>query len=365
MFINKSIKNIKPYKLSSHKAWQYKNDKNILKLDWNESTQPPSPKVIDRLKFVIKNDHLNWYPNTNNIELINKISNYNNLDCKYFQYFASSDALHEYIVRSFIDYNDKITIVGPTYDNFRAVAETNGAIIEYFNLDKTFNLNYKEFSKYIDNNKPKIIYIVNPNNPSGTSHPKEELRTIIEQHQNVLFIIDEAYYEFSNKTVSSLVKNNKNLIISRTFSKAFALASFRIGYVITHESNIKILNSIRNPKNVSLFAQEAAIAALDDVDYTFKYVNDVLEAKSFFENELNAFKWLKYINGHGNFTFLNINDNKLRKYFLDYFLKNRIFIRDYSHVKGAKNYIRITIGTKEEMISVLEIIKEINNFLSN
>ena len=352
---------IKPYKLSSHKAWGYKDDKSTLKLDWNESTLPPSPNVIKRLKYILKNDFLNWYPNTNNLELINKISDYTGLDSKYIQYFASSDALHEYIVRAFIEYKDKITIIGPTYDNFRAVAETNGAKIDYYNLDKEFNLNYVDFSNYLHTKKPKIVYIVNPNNPTGTLHPKSKLTPLIEDHKETLFIVDEAYYEFSKLSVSNLVINNKNLIITRTFSKAFALASFRIGYVITHERNIKVLNSIRNPKNVSLFAQEAAIAALEDVSYTKKYVKNVLASKSFFENKLSSINWLDSIKGHGNYTFINIKNGNLKDDFLKFLQNKKIFIRDYSHVITSENFVRITIGTKKQMNTVLEYINKFNS----
>ena len=95
MFENNSIKKIKPYKLSSHKIWDYVNDKNALKLDWNEATIKPSPLVINAIKNEIDNARLNWYPDVNNEELIKLIANYNNLSINQVQYFASSDCLHE------------------------------------------------------------------------------------------------------------------------------------------------------------------------------------------------------------------------------------------------------------------------------
>lgn len=358
MFAINNVKKIKPYTLSSHKAWQYKEDSEVLKLDWNEAVVLPSPMVQERLIEVIKNGRLNWYPDTNNSLLIDRLALYNDVKADNIQYFASSDSLHEYIVRSYISDADRVLIVGPTYDNFRAVAESNGAHIQFYNLDKNFELDYKNFNQDIKLIQPKVIYIVNPNNPTGTLHPKIELLKLLKGNPHILFIIDEAYYEFVGESMSEHVSSYNNLIISRTFSKAFALASFRIGYVISHIQNIKTLNSIRNPKNVSLFAQEAAIAALKDIKYTFKYVEEVKTAKLYFENELEQYSWLEPIKRYGNFTFIYISDRKMKSDLLEHFMFHKIFVRDYGHIEETKNYIRITIGTKENMEKVCSVIRD-------
>ncbi len=357
MFRNKSINNLKPYKVTSHKAWEYKEDKNVLKLDWNEATILPSPMVEKRLENVIKNGRLNWYPDTNNIVLLNKISKYNNVNVSNVQYFASSDALHEYIVRCFIGESDRVLIIGPTYDNFRAVAESNGAQIQNYYLNSSFELDYGKFLEDLKLIQPKVVYIVNPNNPTGTLHPKEELINLIQSNTDIFFIVDEAYYEFSGITLSQEVKKYKNVLISRTFSKAFALASFRIGYTISHEDNIEVLNSIRNPKNVSLFAQEAAVAALSDIEYTKNYVKDVLNTKTNFSKAIKKFHWIDVVyEGTGNFVFFSFKEVKQKKELLKFFSENKIFIRDYGHIDLTNKFVRITMGKSTEMSRVLEAL---------
>ncbi|MEW7279389.1 histidinol-phosphate transaminase [Aquimarina sp. 2201CG1-2-11] len=362
MFRNKSINNLKPYKVTSHKAWEHKEDKDVLKLDWNEATILPSPLVEKRLQDVITNGRLNWYPDTNNTDLLNKISKYNNVDVSNVQYFASSDVLHEYIVRCFIGESDRVLIIGPTYDNFRAVAESNGAQIQNYYLDSNFELDYRKFNEDLKLIRPKVVYIVNPNNPTGTLHPKEELINLIQQNTDTFFIVDEAYYEFSGITLSQDVEKYKNVLISRTFSKAFALASFRIGYTISHENNIEILNSIRNPKNVSLFAQEAALAALSDIEYTKSYVDDVLDTKTNFSRALQKFEWIDTVyEGTGNFVFFSFKEAIKKKELLSYFNKNKIFIRDYGHIDLTSKFVRITVGKSIEMSKVLKVLNTFNN----
>ncbi len=358
MFSNKNLEKIIPYKLSVLEAWGFNEDPDVLKLDWNEATVRPSPKVTERILKVISNGKLNWYPNINNIELIHKIANYNSVKDEQVQYFASSDSLHEYIVRAFIEPFDRVLSISPTYDNFRAVAESNGAHIQFYNLDSSFNLDFEKLNQDLKLIKPKVVYIVNPNNPTGSLFNVDELCVLIKKNQNILFIIDEAYYEFSKITISSHIDEFDNLIISRTFSKAFALASFRIGYLISSKINVEILNRIRNPKNISLFAQEAAIAALDDLEYTENYVCSVLEAKIIFTNYLKGLNWMTYYKGSGNFVFIKLKNIKLKNNFIKFLKENKIFIRDYGHIENTKNFIRITIGTKSQMNRVINHIKK-------
>ena len=358
MFENNSIKKIKPYKLSSHKIWDYVNDKNALKLDWNEATIKPSPLVINAIKNEIDNARLNWYPDVNNEELIKLIANYNNLSINQVQYFASSDCLHEYIVRCFVEKNDKILVVGPTYDNFRAVAESNGGNIINFYLKDNFVLDFEKLKGFLSKQKPSMLYIVNPNNPTGTIHDVKKLNQIITKFKNILFVVDEAYFEFSGVSISDKVSTQKNIIISRTFSKAFALASFRIGYVISNQMNIETLNKIRNPKNISHFAQIAAIAALNDLDYTLEYSNEINKSKKILLDFLKKIISVQAFSGSGNFVFLKVFDLDVKKKLLDFLSSNKIFIRDYGHIDQTKNFVRITLGTIKQTNIVVETLNK-------
>lgn len=356
MFGNRHVKALKPYSLVTHGAWECQGEEGVLKLDWNESTIPPSPKVKESIEKFLKSGNMHWYPDVNNSIFLNELVKYNGLPLENIQYFASSDSLHEYIVRAFIEPGDRIAIVAPTYDNFRAVVESNGALTEYYHLDKNFRLTQDNFESYLDLYQPKIAYICNPNNPTGTIYDKEFLELIISRFQNVLFIIDEAYYEFVGSSSKDLVLDYDNLIISRTFSKAFGLASFRVGYALSSQHNIKMLSKVRNPKNISTFSQIAAISVLQDLEYMRNYVNQVNDAKAMFSRGLSDIG-IKSSGQGGNFLLLHIDVSK--KYeFINYLEKRNVFVRDYGHVIGMEGYVRITIGTMHQMKHVLSMIKD-------
>ena len=149
-FPNKYLRNLKPYKLASHKVWSVTPEERttILKLDWNEASIPPSPKVKERIEKILNEPcFFNLYPTTYNDELHTLLSEYVDLPKENIQYFGSSDALHEYICKVFISVGDPVMILGPSYDNFRLTCQANGADVffHYYNYDFTFF--YKTFRR--------------------------------------------------------------------------------------------------------------------------------------------------------------------------------------------------------------------------
>jgi len=357
MFFNKFVTKVKPYIVSTHKAWEVEDKHNVLKLDWNELTVPPSPLVKEALYDFASNGLMNWYPNVDNLELRALLSEYCGLESSQVEYFGSSDALHEYIIRAFINPGETITMVAPTYDNFRAAAESIGAVIDYFELDanKNFDFNFDLFEKHIETVAPKIIYLCNPNNPTGTLYQVELLEKILRRFNDVLFIFDEAYYEFVGVSAASLVPDFENVVICRTFSKAFGLASFRVGYAISSQHNMDGLRKIRNPKNISSYAQLASIAALKDLKYMQDNVDIVLSSKVFFTAELKKIG-IKVVGSEGgNFVLVEFGVRQIE--IVTSLEENNIYVRNYGHVHGMDKYTRITLGTQEQMQRVLDVLK--------
>lgn len=366
-FLNSFLKNIKPYKTASHKIWTLnKDDRNkTLKLDWNEATIPPSPKVISRLKELVEfGDFYNLYPATENKKILDLLSKYTGLKEDNLQYFASSDSIHEYITKAFIGVGDKVIIQAPSYDNFRLTAQTNGANIIFSEIDSDFKFNPKKFERDIDKYKPVFIYISNPNNPVGYVHETEYIEYLLKKYKNVMFLIDEAYFEFSGITSSSLVTKYPNILITRTLSKAFAIANFRFGYLISSKENIDNISKIRNPKNITTLTQEAAICALSDIDYMKKYVEEVYRAKEYFINELTKqySAYIQVYKSHSNFVVLKFQNYEMKMDFYEYLKNNFIYVRILSQSALLNTSLRITIGTLSQMKHVLKII---DNFFRN
>lgn len=359
-FPNKYLRNLKPYKLASHKVWAVAPEKRkeILKLDWNEATIPPTPLVMERIEALLKEpSFFNLYPTTYNDELLSLLAQYVKLPKENIQYFGSSDVLHEYICKAFISVGDPVMILGPSYDNFRLTCQANGADVyfSYYNEDFTFDA--ERFENDIITREPAVVYICNPNNPTGNVHSKEYTEHLLQEYPDTLFLIDEAYYEFAGETAKDLVLQYDNILISRTMSKAFALANFRLGYLIAGKDNIQFINKIRNPKNLSTFAQVAGCAALEDTQYMWNYVEEVHRGMDYFKEVMRRFAdRLKVHPSHGNYMLIEFDSYEEKIALLSYLAEHNIFVRDTTQAPMVRNCFRITIGTVEQMKRVVDVI---------
>lgn len=360
-FINKYLRNLSPYKVASHKIWEVKPEqrRDLLKLDWNEASVPPSPKVKERLTSLVEQEDAYFlYPSTYNEELMKLLTEYVGISPDNLQYFASSDALHEYLVRMFVSVGDPILLLGPTYDNFRLTCESQGGKIFIHEFEEGFRFNPEAFEQSIRDISPSLIYVCNPNNPSGNVIDADYLKGLFRRFPDSIFLIDEAYYEFYGQTLKDEVLNFPNLFISRTFSKAFALANFRAGYLISDKENIQQISKIRNPKNFTTFAQEAVMGALSDTDYMWNYVKEVKAAKEIFEKELQSLDGVNRIfPSEGNFLLIEFKTPEVKADYFRRLTEGNIFVRNLTHSKMLMNCLRITVGTREQMNRVIRVMR--------
>lgn len=365
-YINKYLRNFKPYKVASHKIWQVSPNQRekILKLDWNEATIQPSPVVNTRLCKLMGTQFLNYYPATYNEELHNLLAQYSELPKENVQYFASSDSLHEYISKMYITVGDPALILWPSYDNFRLTAQVAGAHVMFFELGNDFSFCANAFEEKIRKKEPSLVYICNPNNPTGLLLEKNYIRHLLDEFPTTMFLIDEAYIEFSpENTCKELVLDYDNILISRTMSKAFGLANIRFGYLLASEENIQYISSIRNPKNITTFAQEAVIGALSDIEYMKKYVVQVNRAKLYFIDCINSKcgKRFHAFPSNANFVLVRCEDLLTKQEILSYLERNNVFVRDVSQSKSVNDCVRITIGTKEQVEYVVKLFERFFN----
>ncbi|GAB1448396.1 histidinol-phosphate transaminase [Bacteroidota bacterium] len=361
-YINKYLRNLSPYKVASHKVWEVDSEQRnmMLKLDWNEATIPPAPGVKKAIQSLAGDESMYFlYPSTHNNELVSSLAKYAEVAEENVQYFASSDSLHEYLVRMFVMVGDPILILGPTYDNFRLTCEAQGANVLYYEYEKDFTLNYDSLVKSIEELSPSLVYLCNPNNPSGNVLHKEYIVTLLDNFSDTVFVIDEAYYEFYGESMANYVIAYQNLFVTRTFSKAFALANFRAGYLISHANNINQINKIRNPKNISTFTQTAIIEVLKDIDYMQKFVEEVKLAREEFSVFLESQDFIKAVYpSQGNFILVELTDFDLKVKLFKYLADQNIFVRNLLHSKHLLNTLRITIGTREQMKLVMSVIEK-------
>ncbi|MBI4453609.1 histidinol-phosphate transaminase [Candidatus Woesearchaeota archaeon] len=353
----KRIEFINPYNPADSlwKIKKAKGKKQILKLDWNESPFPPSKNVINAIKeFLSKKNNINWYPETFSLELRRELSKHFGLKADNYLVTNGCDDGLDFALRAFLNPKDEVIILSPTYTNFEIYVQTLGNKIKNITYDNSLLINIQRIEKSISK-KTKLVYIANPNNPTGTLINKQDINRLLKKFPHVLFLIDETYYDFSNITVIGLIKSHSNLIIARSFSKAYALAGLRVGYLISQKENIDSLLRIYNARNVNVIAQIAAIHALRDKQYLKNCLNKIKASMDFLVKELNKLK-IKVIATPTNFILVKSNNPKKLVRLLD---KEFLFVRDKSDMPQLKGFIRLNLGDIKMAKHILKLLRNI------
>ena len=276
---------------------------------------------------------------------------------------SGSDQIFELVCKAFLEKGDEVIVPKYSFIIYRIYSKMNGAKIIYSKEDN-FKISVKEILKKVTR-KTKIVFLANPNNPTGTYIDKKQLISLRRKlRSNILLVVDDAYYEYvKSKDYSSglnLFSNFKNVVITRTFSKIYGLAALRIGWAYASLEVIDYLNRIRLPFNINTIAQHAAIAAIQDKDFIEKAIEHNNVWKPFIEKELINLG-LSIVPGVGNFVLTKFDNSDEANNCYNYLEKHNIFVRKVSEY-GLADCLRITIGLEEENIFLIKII---NDFMKN
>jgi histidinol-phosphate aminotransferase len=351
--------NIETYRPGKSKIKKFKN---IIKLSANESALGMSPKAK---KIIInKNVNLVRYPDGKSQDLRKEISkkykcNFDKIICG-----AGSDEVIQMICQLFLKPKDEVVVPQYSFLMYRIYAKIVGAKV-VFSKEVNFKISNAEILKKVTK-KTKIVFLANPNNPTGTYLTKNEILELRKKlNSKILLVVDDAYAEYMKnsdyRSALDLFRNKDNVFILRTFSKIFGLASLRIGWGYGSKKIINGLNIIKPPFNISLLAQLAATESLKDnkfIDRSIKHnilyakkLKKFLEKYNIFSNTVSA-----------NFLLLDFKKCKhTSKYFYEQLKKKRIIVRSTEDGYHIKNKLRLTIGSKNENLAFMNAVKKIFN----
>lgn len=355
---SRSVEEREEYKIASQEAWTLKRaGESVCKLDWNEADCVPSPEVRDRLCAVLADpDSICWYPDASSEELVALIASYAGVPDSAIVLTHGSDQGIELIASCFVHPGDKVLIVSPTYDNFRAVTEQHGASPQAFCYygDAPFDL--PSFEDRILRFGPRLVYLVNPNNPIGYVLSREtigEILTFCSRFSSIL-VIDEAYFEFCGVTVADMTQKSSNIVVTRTFSKAFGMAGLRLGYLVGGSAITRVLRRVQNPKSVTMFAKAAALAALEHPNHISSYVDSVKRNREEFYRFFEQ-RGIHYRQSHGNFVLFQY---ERARDLISYLRSRSVFVRDRSHCFAGEGHLRITVGGDESTRKAIAALEE-------
>ncbi|SKA87060.1 histidinol-phosphate aminotransferase [Clostridium sp. USBA 49] len=329
---------------------------DVIKLASNENPLGCSPKAKEALKEAIEEAHL--YPDASSFELKNAIAKH--LNVKPSQVFCGtgSDLLIRIICSTVLNPGDESIMGEVTFSRYDASTKLMGG--------KSVIVPMKDNALDIDKmveaitDKTKLIWFCNPNNPTGTIFKKADLERVINKiPESVLIILDEAYIEYVTDPdypdSLSLLEKYPNIIILRTFSKAYGLASLRCGYGIANEELVQYFNTVLGPFDVNLFAQKAAVKALEDKEHIKLVYETNKVGKEYLYKEFSKLG-LEYIETNANFIMVKSKlDDKL---VFNELLKKGIIIRPGAFL-GMPGWMRVTIGTQNQNEAFIKALTEV------
>ena len=349
-YLSRRCKSILPYT-----AGEQPQDKKYVKLNTNECPYPPSPEVEKTIKD-FDAGRLRLYPDPQNAKLVSVIAQKHGLNCDNVFVGNGSDEVLCMCFPAFFDENDTVAYADVTYSFYKVWAHMFGVTSRKIPLDDDFKLLHTD---YLGLEGVKGVIICNPNAPTGTALGRLDLLNIVESNIDKIVIVDEAYGEFASCSVANRVNDYPNLLVVKTLSKAYALAGARCGYALGSKQLIDALKLVKNSMNsytVNALTEAVAIAALNDKKY---YAGVIDKINSQREETADALRALDFevLPSSSNFIFAR---HKVLSGSEIYFQlkENGVLVR---HFKGDRisDFVRITIGTADEMKMLVNEIKKI------
>lgn len=335
------------------KGYEVEEDRNGIKINGNESFYDIGKEIIEEFKKIIETIDFNRYPENTGKKLREKYGKYIGVDSENIIIGNGSDEVIHLVVRAFIDKGKKVLTLSPDFSMYDFYIEENRGKLIKFKTNEDGSFNTEDFILFGKENKVDLVLFSNPNNPTGFGNKREEIIKIIRGFEDCIVLIDEAYIEFFNESVANKVEEYKNLLVTRTLSKAFSGAALRVGFLIGNKKIIKKLNKFKIPFNVNSISQSFAIILLDRNRRMEEIKEIILKERermyvAFKDIEKLSNEKVKFYKSNGNFIF-----GRGDKGFLERFKSEGIQIRSFTN-----DTFRISIGSKEENNRVINILKE-------
>ncbi len=323
-----------------------------IKLNTNENSYPPSPKVREAILAELGSDgaSLHTYPSASSLHLREVAGRLYGFAPSWIIMANGSDEVLNNLIRAFAAEGEEIGYVHPSYSYYATLAEIQGARVRTFGLTDDFRI-----AAFPERYEGKIFFLTTPNAPLGPAFPVEYIEELARRCAGML-VLDETYADFAGSTAQELVRKYDNVVVTRSLSKSYALAGMRLGLAIARPETIAALDKIRDHYNLDRLAQAACVAALEDQEYLNQCCRKIRETREWFSDELRALGY-NVIPSQGNYVFAAPADKNGKRVYEGLF-ERKILVRYFSDPLLCHG-LRISIGTQLEMEKTLAAIKEI------
>lgn len=331
-------------------------DENQINLDSNEIYIDMDENILMKMKSSLRSIDLHRYPTNDMEEIKDLYSKYIKLDSKNIIVGNGSDEMIELVISSTITKGKRALTLSPDFVMYDFYVSRFGGELKKYNTSDKMEFNLEEFIKIGKREDVDLIIFSNPNNPTGMAIEVKDICVILEEFKDKTVLVDEAYYEFYGESVISYINKYKNLIVTRTLSKAWGLAALRIGFLITNKNNIDSLLKNKTPYTISSYSQNLASIALKYPDRVIENAKQIIkEREILFENlrelQKKAALKIEFYPSKGNFIY---GRTPYKEALIKGLVNNGIRIRDFND-----DSFRITVGSPMENRRIVNSIKNI------
>lgn len=347
MYWEENVRRVVPYV-----AGEQPQNKNVIKLNTNENPYPPAPEV-ERVLRELDHDTLRKYPDPDVSELVNALAKRYGIDNEQVFAGVGSDDVLAMSFLTFFHSDKPILFPDITYSFYDVWADLYRIPYECQPLDENFCIRKEDYQK-----ENGGIVIANPNAPTGVYETPDFLEEIIRANPNSVVIIDEAYIDFGGESCVPLIEKYENLLVVQTFSKSRALAGMRIGYAMGSKKLIKYLNDVKfsfNSYTMNTVTIKAGAASVANEEYFRQITGKIIETREHTKKRLSELGFI-FPDSKTNFIFAAHKHVPAQEIF-DALRENEIYVRHWNKPR-IENYLRISIGTDEEMKTVLDFLEQ-------
>ncbi len=325
--------------------------RSALRLDFNENTISPSPRVLERLKGMTAED-LTKYPEREPVERV--VAQHFGLEAEQVLLTNGVDEAIHLLCAAFLEDEDEALICTPTFFMYDVSVQMMTPHLKRVQADATLEFPVKRFLEAITE-RTKLILVASPNNPTGAAVSRKHLLAIAAAAPHAVVMVDEAYYHFDGATTLGDVGKVPNLIVARTFSKAYGLANLRIGMLAGSAALLRYVRKVCSPYNVNGVALECLPVAIADEEYLAWYVDQVRLGRARMIAGLRELG-VPFFPSHANFVLMNIGAK--HKELVAAMRRHGVLLRDRSTDPGCDGYVRITIGVEEHVTRGLAALRD-------
>jgi histidinol-phosphate aminotransferase len=345
--VRSAVERMRPY----HPPLERRGGK--LRLDFNENTAGCSPAVLKALRKLGSAD-VSMYPGQEAVR--HDLARYFAVHPDQLLLSNGTDEALHLIADTFLGPGDSVMLVEPTFAMYRFYTELSGARIQALRFHANLRFPMPDVLQALHTPSPtKVFFLANPNNPTGNVLQSTELRLILKAAAKTIVVVDEAYFEYSGITIIPWIERHKNLVVTRTFSKAAGLAGLRLGCIFAHRQIASIFRKAQSPYPVNIAALVAARAAIGDRSYMRRTLREFRRSRAELQRGL-ARLGIQFFPSAANFILLDLGDRA--KSVVASLARDGTLIRDRSADFGGQGYVRVTIGTLAQTRRVLRQLQE-------